>query len=110
VNPPKIGSQVDPFLREKPLRALSPGLHMGLSILLDVQEDEYFCSGTESVGFKVVTLSYITFPWIIKVHYSKRFNTSRVIFKSKSEENEIFTISTNILSCISRVDCILKPL
>lgn len=38
---------------ELPLRALSPGRSMGLSIMLNVKEDEYYCSGTESVGFKV---------------------------------------------------------
>ena len=38
---------------EMPRRALAPGLHMGLSVMLDVQEDDYYCSGTESVGFKV---------------------------------------------------------
>lgn len=36
-----------------PRRALAPGLHMGLSVLLDVKEHEYYCSGTESIGFKV---------------------------------------------------------
>ena len=40
-------------IRDMPLRALSPGLHMGLSVVLDVQEEEYYCSGHESVGFKV---------------------------------------------------------
>ena len=39
--------------REMPMRALAPGLHMGLSVMLDVNEEEYYCSGTESVGFKV---------------------------------------------------------
>lgn len=39
-----------------PRRALAPGLHMGLSVLLDVQESEYYCTGSESVGFKVGTL------------------------------------------------------
>ena len=38
---------------ELPLRALSPGRSMGLSVMLNVKEDEYYCSGTESVGFKV---------------------------------------------------------
>ena len=38
---------------EMPRRALAPGLHMGLSVMIDVKEDEYYCSGTESVGFKV---------------------------------------------------------
>ena len=46
--------------RELPLRAMAPGLHMGLSVVLDVKEDDYYCSGTESVGFKVI-ISYIFF-------------------------------------------------
>ncbi len=36
-----------------PLRAIAPGLHMGISVLMDVHKDDYYCSGTESVGFKV---------------------------------------------------------
>ena len=40
-----------------PVRAIAPGLHMGLSVVLDVKEEEYYCSGTESVGFKVRRLS-----------------------------------------------------
>ena len=42
---------------ELPLRALSPGRSMGLSIMLNVKENEYYCSGTESVGFKVISIS-----------------------------------------------------
>ena len=37
---------------ELPRRSKSPGLHMGLSLLLDVQENEYYCTGTRSTGFK----------------------------------------------------------
>ncbi len=40
-------------IKDMPLRALSPGLHMGLSVVLDVQEHEYYCTGHESIGFKV---------------------------------------------------------
>ncbi len=42
-------------MAEMPLRALSPGLHMGLTVVVDVKEDEYYCSGTESMGFKAST-------------------------------------------------------
>ena len=42
-----------PLSEELPLRGLSPGRSMGLSVMLNVKEDEYYCSGTESVGFKV---------------------------------------------------------
>ena len=36
-----------------PRRGIAPGRSMGLSLILNVKEDEYYCSGTESVGFKV---------------------------------------------------------
>ena len=42
-------------VRDMPLRALAPGLHMGLSVVLDVKEEEYYCTGHESTGFKVST-------------------------------------------------------
>ena len=42
---------------EKPIRAVAPGLHQGLTVMMDVKEDEYFCTGTESVGFKVLNIN-----------------------------------------------------
>ena len=36
-----------------PRRAISPGLHAGLTLVMNVEREEYYCSGTESVGFKV---------------------------------------------------------
>ncbi len=44
--------------QDMPLRALSPGLHMGLSVVMDVQEEEYYCTGHESVGFKASELLF----------------------------------------------------
>ena len=38
---------------DMPRRALGPGLHMGLSVMLDMQEEEYYCTGSQSVGIKV---------------------------------------------------------
>ena len=43
-----------------PRRALSPGMHAGLSVIMDVQEREYYCSATESVGFKVCILMMLS--------------------------------------------------
>ena len=37
----------------QPRRVMSPGRQMGLTVLLDVQLDEYLCPGAESIGFKV---------------------------------------------------------
>ena len=37
----------------QPRRVMSPGMQMGLTVLLDVQRDEYLCPGAESIGFKV---------------------------------------------------------
>ena len=49
------GVDVDEALKDEdlPRRSLSPGLHSGLTLLLNVEKDEYHCSGTESAGFKV---------------------------------------------------------
>ena len=52
-NHPQTSHEKNTSNEEMPRRAIAPGLHMGLSLLLDVQEEEYYCSGTESVGFKV---------------------------------------------------------
>lgn len=37
----------------QPRKVMSPGIQMGLTVLLDVQQDEYLCPGAESIGFKV---------------------------------------------------------
>ena len=37
----------------QPRRGSSPGIQMGLTVLLDVQRDECLCPGAESTGFKV---------------------------------------------------------
>ena len=36
-----------------PRRALAAGLMAGLTVVLNVEKEEYFCSGSESIGFKV---------------------------------------------------------
>ena len=36
-----------------PRRAIAAGLMAGLTIVLNVEKEEYYCSGSESVGFKV---------------------------------------------------------
>eukprot|EP00095_Tigriopus_kingsejongensis_P004645 snap_masked-scaffold29_size597861-processed-gene-1.10 protein:Tk04645 transcript:snap_masked-scaffold29_size597861-processed-gene-1.10-mRNA-1 annotation:"pickpocket protein 28 isoform x1" len=53
-----------------PRRALAPGLHMGLSVLLDVDEEEYYCSGTESVGFKALLHTPVTLPEMIEYGFA----------------------------------------
>ena len=37
-----------------PRRSVAPGNDAGLSIMLNVEKAEYYCTGTESVGFKVI--------------------------------------------------------
>ncbi|XP_059082617.1 pickpocket protein 28-like isoform X1 [Tigriopus californicus] len=53
-----------------PRRALAPGLHMGLSVMLDVQESEYFCTGSESVGFKALFHTPATLPEMIEYGFA----------------------------------------
>lgn len=47
--------------------SLGAGAHLGLTVVLDAKVDNYFCSSTSSVGFKVQILSYSTF-WQYKIH------------------------------------------
>ena len=48
-------TKIEEILAKEPLprRVLSPGRALGLSVMLNVEESEYDCSGSESVGFKV---------------------------------------------------------
>ncbi|XP_072396006.1 pickpocket protein 28-like [Diabrotica undecimpunctata] len=45
-----------------PKRPLGAGAHLGLSVLLDAQVDEYYCSSTSSIGFKVIISNPIETP------------------------------------------------
>ena len=55
---------------ELPRRAIAPGLHMGLSVLLNVSKNEYYCSGTESVGFKALMHAPITLPEMVEYGFA----------------------------------------
>ena len=35
-----------------PRRAVAPGLHMGLTVILNTQVEESYCTGFQSTGFK----------------------------------------------------------
>ncbi|KAL1491279.1 hypothetical protein ABEB36_011898 [Hypothenemus hampei] len=45
-----------------PRRPLGAGAHLGLSIVLDAQVENYYCSSTRSVGFKVILSNPIETP------------------------------------------------
>ncbi|XP_045472092.1 pickpocket protein 28-like isoform X1 [Harmonia axyridis] len=45
-----------------PRRPLGSGQHLGLSIILDTQVDNYYCSSTNSVGFKIVLANPLETP------------------------------------------------
>ena len=49
------GDDAEEILKNEtlPRRVITAGLHAGLTIVLNVDKDEYFCSGSESVAFKV---------------------------------------------------------
>ncbi|XP_071743578.1 pickpocket protein 28 [Lepeophtheirus salmonis] len=58
-------SQKNILFGEMPRRTSSPGLTMGLSVLLNVQENEYYCTGSESVGFKILLHSPVDHPEMV---------------------------------------------
>ncbi|XP_060517750.1 pickpocket protein 28-like [Cylas formicarius] len=45
-----------------PKRPLGAGAHLGLSVILDAQIDNYYCSSTSSTGFKVILSNPIETP------------------------------------------------
>ncbi len=57
-SPAQIHAKEDLTNEKLPRRSTAPGLHMGLTMLLNVQKNDYYCSGTESVGFKVGKVSW----------------------------------------------------
>ena len=54
-------AKIEEILAKEPLprRVLSPGRALGISVMLNVEELEYDCSGSESVGFKVSKKLYV---------------------------------------------------
>ena len=60
-----------------PRRSIAPGKDIGLSIMLNVEKDEYYCTGTESVGFKVMlSVSLFTFRCSIQTFVSNGQSTN----------------------------------
>ncbi|CAG9862860.1 unnamed protein product [Phyllotreta striolata] len=49
----------DSYIPKKPLGA---GANLGLSVVLDAQVDEYYCSSTSSIGFKIIIGNPIETP------------------------------------------------
>ena len=44
-----------------PRRVIAAGLHAGLTVVLNVEKEEYYCSGAESTGWKVSNLLFFAF-------------------------------------------------
>ena len=64
---------------ELPLRGLAPGKSMGLSVMLNAKEDEYFCSATESVGFKILLHMPMTMPELLEYGFAVSPGTENFI-------------------------------
>ena len=43
----------DTSLHDFYIMTLAAGLHAGLTVVLNVEKEEYYCSGAESIGWKV---------------------------------------------------------
>lgn len=61
---------------EVPWRSWGPGSHLGLTVVLDANLDEYYCSSEVSMGFKVPTtinsLSGVNVKLLIPFHQYSR--------------------------------------
>ncbi|CAH1368714.1 unnamed protein product [Tenebrio molitor] len=54
----------DGDLGTTPIRPIGAGTHLGLTIVIDAQVDNYFCSSTNSIGFKIILSNPIETPKI----------------------------------------------
>ena len=83
---PETGYIVDPqslthdfTSEEMPRRTNAPGLSMGLTVVLDVEKEEYFCSGFESIGFKALLHAPITTPEMVEFGFALSPGTENFI-------------------------------
>ena len=53
-----------------PRRAVAPGLHMGLSITLNTQVEESYCTGFQSTGFKGVLHVPVSQPEMVEYGFA----------------------------------------
>lgn len=79
------------------------GNNLGLSITLDVSENEYYCSSTNSYGFKVLLHSPNEMPKI--AHYgtavANGFESRVIVVPTLSEaSNAVRKVSRNIRQCL----------
>ena len=66
------GQDIDEYLKHEslPRRSIAPGLHAGLTIVLNAEKEEYYCSGTESVGFKGLLSEPATHPEVLEYGFA----------------------------------------
>ena len=106
---PEVGYLTDPTVlnsnfskEELPRRTSAPGLTMGLTVILDVQEEEYFCSGTESVGFKTLFHTPTSSPEMVDYGFALTPGTESFISISPEyidTSEKIHHIETDIRQC-----------
>ncbi|XP_066996104.2 pickpocket protein 28-like [Anabrus simplex] len=61
---PESGYPANSVIGSVPFRPRGPGAHLGLRVVLDAQIDEYFCSSTASIGYKLLLHSPVETPKI----------------------------------------------
>ena len=92
---------------ELPLRGLAPGKSMGLSVMLNAKEDEYFCSATESVGFKILLHMPMTMPELLEYGFAVSPGTENFIAVNPEKiaaENTIHKFDYHLRQCYLNED------
>jgi hypothetical protein len=85
-----------------PQRSYGTGLLYGLSLVLDVEIDEYYCSSTDSAGFKVRFALAIHFPYLVLTLFRQKFRErnflSNHIFRKEYLQKRFKKTFNNLLS------------
>ncbi|XP_065345463.1 pickpocket protein 28-like [Cloeon dipterum] len=62
-----------------PWRAIGAGKHLGLTVVLDCEKHEYFCSSTASIGFKLLLHSPVETPKLQSFGFAIRPGTENFV-------------------------------
>ncbi|XP_044730080.1 pickpocket protein 28-like [Chrysoperla carnea] len=85
---PERGYHSDEPIESTPKRTTGAGTHLGLTLILDAQIENYYCSSTTSVGFKIVLHSPVENPRVSAFGFlASPSRVTRVLIKPQISES-----------------------
>ena len=107
------GEDIEEKLKDEqmPRRSIAPGRHSGLTLMLNVERDDYYCSGTESVGFKGLLHMPASYPELVEYGFAIRPGTENfmpIAAEVIYADNNIHDISYTKKACFMQDEKYLR--